>query len=193
MSVFFSLAVFSSLSFNLVVHLGLGMGRIGIKWSGGGRIPLLQLAVLFVSVPLLWVVFSYPLTPLLFGFAEYFLFFPLSALVCIGLEWLFRYLLPASRAFPSLFTPVTSYDGLVPAALLLTLRLASGFSEALVLSFGFSAGTLLSLLILRGICKRSLMERVPHSLRGVPLTLVSMGLLALIFSSAAFVFFKALN
>ncbi|MDR3167533.1 MAG: hypothetical protein LBT93_06280 [Treponema sp.] len=193
MSLFFPLAVFSSLSFNLIVHLGLGMRSIGINWSGSKGIPLLQLGVLFLSVPLLWAVFSYLLNPLLFGSADYFLFFPLSALVCIGLERLLRYLFPAAMAQRALFTPITSYDGLVPAALILTLRLASVFTEALVLSFGFSAGALLSLLILRGIRRRSVLERVPHFLRGVPLTLLSMGLLALIFSSLAFVFFKALG
>jgi electron transport complex protein RnfA len=193
MRVLISLAVFSGLSLNLIVQLGLGMGKVGVKWSGDERLPLPQMGILFLSVPLLWGFFSYLLSPFFFGFAEYFLLFPLSALVCMGLERLSGVLFRLPPAQSGLFSPMTSYDGLVLAALLLTLRLASTFTEALVLSLGFSAGTLLSLLILRGVRRRSLMERVPPLLRGVPLTLLSMGLLALIFSSLGFLFFRALG
>jgi electron transport complex protein RnfA len=193
MSAFFSLAVFSGLSLNLIVQLGLGMGNIGIKWSETEKIPLLQLAVLFLSVPLLWVVFFYFLYPFLFEFSEYFLLFPLSVLICMGFERLFNFLFPKAAAQPGLFTPMTSYDGLVLAAAILTLRLASVFTEALILSLGFSTGALLSLLVLRGVHRRSVMEKVPRFLRGVPLALLSMGLLALVFSSLALVFFKVLG
>jgi electron transport complex protein RnfA len=192
MSVFFSLAIFSGLSLNLIVQLGLGMGNIGIR-SGTERMPLLQVAVLFLSVPLLWLVFFYLLYPFFFEFSEYFLLFPLSALVCMGFEWVLTFLFPRAMTQSALFTPITSYDGLVLAAAVLTLRLASGFAEALILSLGFSAGVLLALLILRGIHKRSVMEKVPRFLQGVPLTLLSMGLLALIFSSLGFVFFQVLG
>jgi electron transport complex protein RnfA len=193
MSVFFSLAVFSGLSLNLIVQLGLGMGNIGIKWSETKRIPLIQLAVLFLSVPLLWVVFFYFLYPFFFEFSEYFLLFPLSALICMGFERLFTFFFPKTMTQPGLFTPMTSYDGLVLAAAILTLRLASVLTEALILSLGFSTGALLSLLILRGVYRRSVMEKVPRFLRGVPLALLSMGLLALVFSSLALVFFKTLG
>jgi electron transport complex protein RnfA len=193
MSVLLSLAVFSSLSLNLIVQLGLGMGNIGALRPGTERLPLFQLFLLFLSGPLLWLVFSWFSSLFFFDFGEYFLLFPLSVLVCMGLERIFSFLFPKTRVQPGLFNPMTGYDGLAPAAQILTLRLAASFTEALVLSLGFSFGVLLSLLILRGIRKRSVTEKVPQFLRGVPLTLLSMGLLALIFSSLSFVFFKALG
>jgi electron transport complex protein RnfA len=193
MSVLLSLVVFSSLSLNLIVQLGLGIGNIGASRPGTERLPLFQLSVLFLSVPLLWLVFSWFSSLFFFGFGEYLLLFPLSVLVCMGFERVFSSLFPKMKIRPGFFNPMTGYDGLALAALMLTLRLAAVFTEALVLSLGFSFGVLLSLLILRGIRKRSVMEKVPRFLRGVPLTLLSMGLLALIFSSLSFIFFKVLG
>jgi electron transport complex protein RnfA len=192
MSVLLSLAVFSSLSLNLIVQLGLGMGSLGAL-RPETRLPLRQLSVLFLSVLLLWLVFSRFSFSFFFGFGEYFLSFPLSALACMGLERIFSVLFPKIKVQPAFFNPATAYDGLALAALMLTMRLAAVFIEALVFSLGFSFGVLLSLLVLRGVRKRSVMEKVPQFLRGVPLTLLSMGLLALIFSSLAFVFFKILG
>jgi electron transport complex protein RnfA len=84
-------------------------------------------------------------------------------------------------------------DGLAAAALFITLNTASGFIEAAALSFGFALGILLAHIILGEIRRRSMMERVPRFLRGSPLILVSTGLLSMIFSSAALVFFRVLG
>ncbi|MDR2102681.1 MAG: hypothetical protein LBP42_01110 [Treponema sp.] len=193
MNWFLSLAIFSSLSLNLIVQLGLGIENSGPLRQDEGRLPLVQIGSFFLAVPLLWAFFTYLLTPFFFGFSEYFLLFPLSALAGIGFDRLFAFFSPKAAARGEAFTPMTGYDGLILAALALTLHLASAFIEALVLSLGFSLGILLSLCILRGIQKRSVIERTPLFLRGVPLMLLSMGLLALIFSSAADLFFKALE
>jgi electron transport complex protein RnfA len=181
-----ALAVFSGLAMNLFLQCGLGM-RAAAR-EGETQVPLFQIGLVFVSVLLLWILFSYIL-PL--GFFKYLLLFPLSALVYAALERLFfRFFLkkPAPPAHSFCFC-----DGLTAAALFLTLHLASGFIEAAVLSLGFSLGILLSLLILAEIRRRSRMEAVPRLLRGSPLALISMGLLSLIFSSAALIFYRALG
>ena len=85
------------------------------------------------------------------------------------------------------------HDGLIGAALFVTLNLSNNLAEAVVLSFGFTAGFLLSLLILGEIQRRSEMEAVPWFLRGRSLALISMGLLSLIFGSAAIILFRALG
>jgi electron transport complex protein RnfA len=181
-----ALAVFSSLSMNLFLQCGLGMGGAVRKWET----PLLffQTGTVFLSVLLLWVVFAYIL-PL--GFFEYLLLFPSSALVYAGLErFLFRIIL--KKEIPE--TRIIGFcDGLTAASLFLTLHLASGFIEAAVLALGFALGVLLALLILNEIHRRSCMEAVPRFLRGSPLALISMGLLSLIFSSAALMFYQALG
>jgi electron transport complex protein RnfA len=184
-----ALAVFSSLSLNLILQCGLGMARITAIRKGEGGIPLPQTGILFVSVLLLWAVFSYILSPLFLGFFEYVLLFPMSGLVYFSLEFLlYRVILKKdSRGTGTM----ACCDGLTAASLFLTLHLASGFIEAAVISFGFAFGVLLALLILGEIHRRSEMEAVPRFLRGSPLALISMGFLSMIFCAAALMFFRA--
>jgi electron transport complex protein RnfA len=186
-----ALAVFSSLSLNLILQCGLGMMRVAAIRKEAGQVPLLPIGIIFASALLLWTVFSYILSPLVPVFFEYVLLFPMSSLVYFGLEFLcYRvFLKNESRRTGA----VSFCDGLTAASLFLTLHLASGFLEAAVLSFGFAFGILLTLLILGEIHRRSEMEAVPRFLRGGPLALISMGFLSLIFSSAALMFFRAIG
>jgi electron transport complex protein RnfA len=180
-----ALAVFSSLAMNLLLQCGLGM-REAVREDA--RLAFLQAGLIFVPAFLLWLFFSYVFFP---GFFTYLLLFPLNALVYAGLErLLFQAVL--KRENREAQAPGFS-SGLSAAALFLTLHLASGFAEALVLSLGFALGFLLSRLILAEIRRRSEMEAVPRFLRGSPLMLISMSLLSLIFSSAALIFFRALG
>jgi electron transport complex protein RnfA len=181
-----ALAVFSSLAVNLLLHCGLGM-REAVR-EDDKRLALLQAGLVFVSAFSLWAVFSYIL---FLGFFAYPLLFPLSVLVYAGLE---RLLVQGLLKRENAETQAAGSSGSIcAAALFLTLHLASGFDEALVLSLGFAVGVLLSRLILAEIRRRSRMEAVPRFLRGSPLTLISMGLLSLIFSSAALIFYQAIS
>jgi electron transport complex protein RnfA len=181
-----ALAVFSSLAVNLLLQCGLGM-REAVR-EEDTPLAFLQAGLVFVSVFFLWAVFSY--IPFL-GFFAYLLLFPLSVLVYAGLErFLLQILLKRENAG---IRAAGSSDGICAAALFLTLHLASGFREALVLSLGFAFGVLFSRLILAEIRRRSRLEAVPRFLRGSPLTLISMGLLSLIFSSAALIFYRAIG
>jgi electron transport complex protein RnfA len=105
---------------------------------------------------------------------------------------LFRFF-PKISTEPGASSARTSYNGLVIAALLMTLRLASTFMEAMVLALGFSLGGLFSIGILKAIHKRSSLETVPAILRGIPLMLISMGLLSLIYASAAVILLRVLG
>jgi electron transport complex protein RnfA len=193
MSALVSLGIFSALSLNLILRFGLGLsGSITGPDKPLGNVWY-QWAVLFLSVLLLWLLFSYVLSPLSLGFFEYFLLFPLSVLVCTGLELLLRRLFPRIPVSPEQFSSASGYDGLILAALVLTLRLAASFIEAVVISLGFSLGSLAVVLILREICRRSSLEQAPRALRGMPLTLISMGFLSLIFSSLAVILLHVLG
>ncbi|MDR2110617.1 MAG: hypothetical protein LBP32_04850 [Spirochaetaceae bacterium] len=185
-----SLAVFSGMFLNLILQFGLGTGVL----MGGSsrRIRWFPWTVLFLSVLILWFFFARVLSSLSLGFLEYFLLVPLSSLVCRGLEaGGARFREPRSGTTP--FTPGSAYNGLALAALILTLALARSFTEAAILSLGFSLGALLAVLTLNELYRRSSMETVPRFIRGAPLILISMGLLSLIFSSGAVFFLNALE
>jgi electron transport complex protein RnfA len=186
-----ALAVFSSLSLNLILHCGLGMRGTAAIRREDGRVSLPPVGIIFASALLLWTVFSYVLSPFFPVFFEYVLLFPMSCLVYFSLEFLFYRMV--LKKDPPKTGAVTFCDGLTAASLFLTLHLASGFLEAAILSFGFAFGVLLALLILGEIHRRSGMEAVPRFLRGSPLALVSMGFLSQIFSSAALIFFRAIG
>jgi electron transport complex protein RnfA len=185
------LAVFSGLSLNLMFQFALGCRGIS-EASKQGKIPLFQSGSLFVSVFILWIVCHYMLRSFSGGFLEYFLLFPLTSLACMGIEALWNKVYP-QREKVRVYQALTAYDGLALASLLLTIHLALSLTEALVLSFSFSLGCLLAMLILGEIQRRSLLEWVPRSLRGSPLVMISMGLLSMIFASGAWACFRILE
>jgi electron transport complex protein RnfA len=149
--------------------------------------------MLFFSVLLFWLFFTYIVSPLALGFFVFFLLFPLTVAAGKGFDLLSGRFFPALKTEPRFFSVMTASDGLIIAALLMTLRLAGSFAEAVVLSLGFSLGSLSAILILKSIHRRSTLEKVPPFLRGLPLLLLSMGLISLIFSSAAAILLQALG
>jgi electron transport complex protein RnfA len=193
MSILGSLGIISGLSLNLIIQFGLGIQHIGFGGEDEEKlyeIPLVQGGLLFLSLPILWFFFTHILVPLSLGFFEYMLLFPLSVLVCIGLETAMNHFFPKVMPEVKLFTPLSAYNGLVPVALMMSLNIASSLIDVTVLALGFYGGLLLAILILREIQKRASLEAVPEFLRGMPLMLVSMGLLSLIFSAAGIIFIK---
>ena len=195
---FAALAVFSGLSLNLLLSFALGAaGTAGDKDKYQRKLPFSQLFIVFISVLFIWVIFSNIFPRNWRGFLIYFLAFPLSALLCKGLELLREIVLP--RIFPNVgsmrnvYSAYTAYDGLVPVSLLVTLLLAWNFTSALVLSLFFAIGNLAAIFILNEIRRKSTLEKVPRFLRGSPLVLISMGLLSLVFTAAAGLFFKLLH
>jgi electron transport complex protein RnfA len=193
MSILGSLGIISGLSLNLIIQFGLGIQYIGFGGEDEEKlyeIPLVQGGLLFLSLPILWFFFTHILVLLSLGFFEYMLLFPLSVLVCMGLETAVHHFFPKAMPEVKLFTPLSAYNGLVPAALMMSLNMASSLIEVTILALGFYGGLLLAILILREIQKRASLEAVPEFLRGMPLMLISMGLLSLIFSATGIIFIK---
>jgi len=198
-----ALAIFSGLSLNLLLQFALGTaGAAGDRpYRGRRELPLFQFGIMFISVLLLWIIFSDILPPSWRGFLEYFLYFPLSALVCAGLELLGERVLlriiprmqPKFEGIKKVFSACTAYDGLVLVSLIITLAISGSFAGAFVLSLFFALGNLTAMLVLNEIHRKSTMELVPRFLRGSPLILISMGLLSLISASAAGIFYKILE
>jgi electron transport complex protein RnfA len=172
--------------------------------------------VLFATTLLLWFFFTYVLIPPASGFLESFLLLPSTLIVSTALNLVFAYFFPGGKitlnpgvrlrrpsfAFRRLIESAdlsgglfsgSSGNGLALASLFMTLRLAISPAEALALTLGFSLGALLAAMILREINRRSSLEAVPELFRGAPLTLISMGLLSLIFASVSAIFLRVLG
>ena len=157
------LAVFSALSLNLLLQFALGTaGTAGDnvhKSNTKRELPLIQFCIFFISTIVLWVFFKFLLAGFWRGFSEYFLFFPLSAIVCLGLELFVERVVP--RVFTKFtglkksFSAITAYDGLIPAALIITFIVAETFTDVLVVALSFALGNLAAMLTLNEISRRS--------------------------------------
>jgi hypothetical protein len=209
---FLTLAVFSGLSMNLILQFGIGLQWIALGGDSGNNgktekgVFLVRLGIYFTSIMILWLFFSFLQSVFFLGFFEYILVFPVSSLFFTLIEYLAGRLVlrtdwrgepvSYSRFIGSLITGdgQSSLNGApVGAALFIILGLSGGFAQAAALSFGFSTGAALAVLIAFEIRRRSAAEAVPRSLRGGPLALITLGLLSLVFTSAAIVFYNVLG
>jgi electron transport complex protein RnfA len=180
-----SLALFSAMSVNLLLHLGLALPHLTREKPCGAVFVAFKALSLFCSSLTVWLLFTLAAFPLGLGSAA--LLLPLSALSHLAYGRLIRLLV-----FPSLDDRSCLDDaGLCLAVVFFTLRLARNTAEALVLILGFTLGLFCSLLILNEIEKRSRLEAVPPLLRGSPLLLISTAFLSLIFSSVAAILLNA--
>jgi electron transport complex protein RnfA len=183
--------VFSSLSANLMLQFGMGVSNAVSSKKTSKKLVLIQTGIIFTAVILLWIAFAKIVSSVISGIYVYVLLFPASSLVYDGLESLaFRCLLKKEKEGES---PVSFSCGITAVAVFITLAAANGFIEATVLSFGFASGVLLAFLILGEIRQRASLEAVPRFLRGKPLTLISMGLLSLVFSKVSLLFFSMIG
>jgi len=217
---FLTLAVFSGLSMNLILRFGIGLQRIAFDGGGplrgseknGQRVFFTRPGTLFVSCLLLWLFFSGLQSVLFLGFFEYILIFPVCSLFFAVIEHLAGLLLFKTNMRgeivsrnryisdylfingPAADADQSSHNGMFSgAALFIILGLAGSFAQAAVLSFGFAAGSSLAVMITGEIRRRSAAEAVPECLRGGPLVLAAMGLLSLVFISAAAALYAVLG
>jgi electron transport complex protein RnfA len=183
--------VFSSLSANLMLQFGIGISNAASSKKMNKELVLIQTGIIFAAVILLWVVFAKVISSVISGIYIYVLLFPASSLVYDGLESLtFRCLLKSEKKGES---PVSFSGGITAVAAFISLVAASSLIEAVALSLGFASGVLLAFLILGEIRQRASLEEVPRFLRGKPLTLISMGLLSLVFSKVSLLLFSMIG
>ncbi|MCL2044384.1 MAG: hypothetical protein FWG89_09615 [Treponema sp.] len=214
------LAVFSGLSMNLVLHFGFAIkelalaGRFGktdehaspdrINQDPSAAVPASDsqkyffagLGIVFITILFLWLVILLARLILPLGLLEYVFLFPACFLVCSILEYLairFNIIVSAGQGDSlNMGSPFTGglFSG---AALFILLNIAGSLIEAVVLSVGFTLGIALAVTVVNEIRRRSEMEAVPRFLRGSPLALIAMGLLSLVFSSAAYMLFETMR
>ncbi|GHU39699.1 hypothetical protein FACS1894190_05440 [Spirochaetia bacterium] len=189
-----SLAVISGFNLNLVLTFALGVEQIhsNVEKPNLGKILLLWIS-LFLSNFAIWLMWTYIFGPLSLGFLGHFLIFPILFLFFLCLESF------VSGIFPQLATktngPFQNFSSVALsfASSTMTLLLAAGAADALMLSFGFSTGAIAAIVLTGAIDKRITNEKIPAKVRGVPLLLISMGLLSLVFNAAAFVLLNSLQ
>jgi len=188
---FVILIILSAFSMNLTLQCALGIKGAVESKNPGHFSNLLRLGIIFISVILLWAFFFKIIHSAVSGLYIYILLFPISYIVYEALEYLLFNQLLKKR--PANEYSVSFPGGITAAAVFICLNIADNFTQAVVLSFGFTAGICLVMVITGEIRKRAALEAVPIFLRGKPLVLISMGMLSLVFSVGALLIFRMLG
>jgi len=177
------LVIFSAFTMNLTLQCALGIKGAAVWSNRGKKTSFIRLLIIFISVILLWFLFSKIHNSIFPGMLVFILMFPVSYMIYSGLEYLvFKYLLKENIEDENF---ISFPEGITAAAVLICLIVADGFLEVFFLSFGFTAGILLVIIIIREIKKRAELEAVPRFIRGTPLVLITMGMLSLIFTAGS--------
>jgi electron transport complex protein RnfA len=185
-----SLAVLGGFFLNLPLQWGIGIREIFLERKGRFGDTLLEAALLFVSVLIQWLLFVYVFSPLALGALVYFLPLPLSAALTLCANAALKKL--SAEAFSGREQAfVFSYrSGAALISVFMLLSLAGSFSEAVILATGISLGVFFASIILRAIHFRIEREKASGFVRGMPLLLITMGLLSLAFSSVAIIYLR---
>ena len=183
--------IYSAFSVNLLLQCGLGIKGTVDSNVVLDKSAIIKIGIIFITIIMLWLIFSKIIYSILSGVYIYVLLFPVSYIVYHSNEYLvFRYLLKKeidgekSVNFPG---------GITAVAVFLNMYLANNFLEALILSFGFASGIFIVKLIIREIRKRAELEAVPVFLRGKPLVLITMGMLSLVFTTVSLLIFRMID
>jgi len=185
------LLIYSGFTINLVLQCALDLNGVAESRNPYNISSLIKLGLIFLSVIILWFLFSRILFSISSGLFIYVLLFPVSAIFYSGLEYLvFRLLIKKDMLRDSF---VSFPGGITAVAAFICINISGKFFEVAVLSFGFVAGIFMINLIVTEIRKRAALETIPVFLRGKPLVLIAMGLLSLVFTTASFFIFRMIN
>ncbi|MDR0494791.1 MAG: hypothetical protein LBG95_04095, partial [Treponema sp.] len=116
------LSVFSGLSMNLILQFGLGVREITSGFNVGRERLLTGVLNLFLTVMLLWLLFTFVRPFFSLGHLEYVALFPVSSLVFASLEYLAdRFIIKNAAKRKFLMDDTLSGGVLAGASLFLTL------------------------------------------------------------------------
>ncbi len=176
--------LFFALVENLVLVQFLGICPLldrSRSWRGGWETGLLMSALLMAAVLVTWTVDNTVLALVDLPFLR----LPLFVLVLLQLFQLVRLALrrwiPRVEARLAPCRPWISVNCLILGLALVVSRRDYTLPQGLLAALAAGMGFVLVLLVLTAVRERLEIERIPRSLRGVPIALISAGLLAMAF------------
>ena len=147
---------------------------------GGAVIFVLTLAVLAT-----WLIQYYILAPLGIEFLQTITFILVIAALVQMVEIILKKVSPSLFQALGIFLPLITTNCAVLGVAILTIQKDFGLMEGIVYAIGNAVGFSLALVIFSGIREHLDLMDVPKGMRGVPIALVSAGILALAFMGFA--------
>lgn len=154
------------------------------------RISLSVTLVMVLTVALVWPIYTFILVPLNLAYLKIVLFVLLITLLVQLLGFLLRGISPAMHRKLEGYLPLITTNCAVLGVALLVFTTPSllnpsapylGYGESLVYALGAGAGFGLALVLFSGVRRRLQQARPPAAFAGMPLTLVSAGIVSLAF------------
>ena len=134
-----------------------------------------------ITALLAWALDHFVLLPLGVGFLQLIAFVLAGAVTARGLDRLLRTASRTLYAAVGLYLPMVTANCAVLGVALIAVRASYDLIESLVAGAAAGVGTLVALLLLSSIRLKLESEWVPPALRGLPITLISAGLMSLAF------------
>ena len=190
------LIVFSCFSVNLTAHLGLGLDLITSAKRNETKKYLIRLSILFPVILLLWLFISLLRSLFSLGFLEYILLFPVCYTIYFVMEsYLSNFIskLSGGSNASSDCNNINTNASLAAAVLFIVLNITGYLLQAMTLTFGFLLGIFLIMAVIIEIRYRAELEKTPQLLKGRSIMLIAIGLLSIIFSSAAMMLLRILG
>jgi electron transport complex protein RnfA len=174
------LFIISAFTMNLTLQCALGIKGTAESKNSGNLINLIKSGIIFLSIIILWLIFSKVIVSISSSIFIYILIFPVSFIIYEGFEFLVYTFLYKNRNEEESF--IGFPGGITAAAVFICMNIADSFTQTLVLSLGFTGGIFLVSAVTREIRKRAALEKVPYFMRGKPLVMVTLGMMSLIFT-----------
>jgi len=141
-------------------------------------------ATLFVNVlasTFTWLVYNYLLVPFELEYLRTVAFILVIASLVQLVEIVLQKTAPALYRALGIFLPLITTNCMIFGVAVLNINQENDFLEAVIYAFATALGFALALLILAGIRERFAIGKVPTTMRGVPIAMITAGLMGLCF------------
>lgn len=142
-------------------------------------------AVMFVmtlSSAVTYAVYYYVLVPLQLAYLETIAFILIIAALVQFIEMFLRRFIPALYHALGIYLPLITTNCAVLGAALVNIQKGYNFIESVAFGFSAALGFTMAIVVFAGVRARLVFAEPPKAFRGMPIVLVTAGLLALAFS-----------
>lgn len=142
------------------------------------------MAVIFVMTlasVITWIIYNYALVPFKLEYLITIVFILVIATLVQFVEMVIQKSSPILYQALGIYLPLITTNCAVLGVSILNIQFRYTFLQAAIFGFGSSVGFTLALIIFAGIRERLELANIPRSLKGVPVSLITAGLLSLAF------------
>ena len=146
--------------------------------------------VITVASAITWLIYSFILTPLNITYLQTIVFILVIAALVQLVEMILKKSIPSLYQALGVYLPLITTNCAVLGVALINVQKEYNFIESLINGFGTAVGFTISITILAGIRERIENNDVPHSFKGMPIVLITAGLMSIAFMGFSGIQFK---